>query len=222
MTSHNGAWRQPLARASRFLPAVAGAALLLGGLPSSLHAQQSNCVVGVSWNNFQEERWAKWDEPAIKAALAAGGATYISNDAKSSAETQASNVENLISQGANVADHPGPGRHGDQAGRGQRGRPGHPGHRLRPADRGSAGAVHHLRQRRGRAHAGAGRVRACSRRATTSSSRATRPTRTPTSCAAATTRSSRTPSTAATSRSSARPIPTTGIRRRRRPRWSSS
>ena len=61
-----------------------------------------NCTVGVSWNNYQEERWAKWDEPAIKAALEAGGAKYISNDAKSSAETQASNVENLISQGANV------------------------------------------------------------------------------------------------------------------------
>ena len=29
-------------------------------------------------------------------------ARYISNDAKSSAETQASNVENLMSQGANV------------------------------------------------------------------------------------------------------------------------
>ena len=37
-----------------------------------------------------------------KAAIEAGGGTYISNDAKSSAETQASNVENLISQGANV------------------------------------------------------------------------------------------------------------------------
>jgi D-xylose transport system substrate-binding protein len=60
------------------------------------------CVVGVSWNNYQEERWAKWDEPAIKAALTAGGATYISNDAKSSAETQANNVDNLISQGAKV------------------------------------------------------------------------------------------------------------------------
>ena len=60
------------------------------------------CVVGVSWNNYQEERWAKFDEPAIKAAVEAGGGTYISNDAKSSAETQASNVENLISQGANV------------------------------------------------------------------------------------------------------------------------
>jgi D-xylose transport system substrate-binding protein len=60
------------------------------------------CTVGVSWNNYQEERWAKFDEPAIKEAVEAGGGKYVSNDAKSSAETQASNVENLISQGANV------------------------------------------------------------------------------------------------------------------------
>jgi D-xylose transport system substrate-binding protein len=89
----------------RFLPAVLGLTLLASSLPGALHAapaQQASCIVGVSWNNFQEERWAKWDEPAIKAALDATGATYISNDAKSSAETQASNVENLISQGANV------------------------------------------------------------------------------------------------------------------------
>jgi D-xylose transport system substrate-binding protein len=56
----------------------------------------------VSWNNYQEERWAKWDEPALQEAIEAGGGSYISNDAKSSAETQASNLENLISQGANV------------------------------------------------------------------------------------------------------------------------
>src|SRR6266566_959212 len=60
------------------------------------------CTIGVSWNNYQEERWAKWDEPAIKAAISAGGGKYISNDAKSSAETQASNVDNLTSQGAKV------------------------------------------------------------------------------------------------------------------------
>src|SRR2546430_1764734 len=63
----------------------------------------AGCTVGVSWNNYQEERWAKWDEPAMKKAIEAGGGKYISNDAKSSAETQASNVDNLISQGAKVA-----------------------------------------------------------------------------------------------------------------------
>jgi D-xylose transport system substrate-binding protein len=65
-------------------------------------AAAGDCNVGMSWNNYQEERWAKWDEPAIKAAVEAGGGTYIANDAKSSAETQATNVENLISQGAKV------------------------------------------------------------------------------------------------------------------------
>ena len=61
-----------------------------------------DCTVGVSWNNYQEERWALWDEPAIEDALAAAGAEYVSNDAASSAETQASNVENLIADGADV------------------------------------------------------------------------------------------------------------------------
>jgi D-xylose transport system substrate-binding protein len=60
------------------------------------------CKVGVSFNNYQEPRWAKFDEPAIKAAVTAGGGTYESNDAKSSAATQTTNVENLISGGANV------------------------------------------------------------------------------------------------------------------------
>ena len=71
-----------------------------GGSDTTAAAGGEGCTVGVSWNNYQEERWAKWDEPAIKAAIEAGGGTYISNDAKSSAETQATNLENLISQGA--------------------------------------------------------------------------------------------------------------------------
>lgn len=82
-------------------PASAVASAATGGStgPGSATA---GCTVGVSWNNYQEERWAKWDEPAIKAALQAGGASYISNDAKSSAETQLNNVQNLITQGAKV------------------------------------------------------------------------------------------------------------------------
>jgi D-xylose transport system substrate-binding protein len=65
-------------------------------------AAGGGCTVGMSWNNYQEERWAKWDEPAIKKAIEDAGGTYIANDAKSSAETQATNVENLINQGAKV------------------------------------------------------------------------------------------------------------------------
>ena len=59
-------------------------------------------IVGVSWNNYNEERWALWDEPAIQEALDQAGATYISSDAGSSAEQQLTDVENLIAQGADA------------------------------------------------------------------------------------------------------------------------
>ena len=52
-------------------------------------------TVGVSWSNFQEERW-QTDEAAIVAALEAAGAEYISADAQSSAAQQLSNIESLI------------------------------------------------------------------------------------------------------------------------------
>ncbi len=58
-------------------------------------------TVGVSWSNFQEERW-KTDEAAIRAALDEAGAEYISTDAQSSAAKQLSDVESLIAQGADV------------------------------------------------------------------------------------------------------------------------
>ncbi|MCW5695601.1 MAG: D-xylose ABC transporter substrate-binding protein [Bauldia sp.] len=74
--------------------AAAGMAALSGGA-------QAQTIVGVSWANFQEERW-KTDEAAIVAALEAAGATYISADAQSSAAKQLTDVENLISQGADV------------------------------------------------------------------------------------------------------------------------
>src|SRR5437879_12073271 len=73
-----------------------------GGGGGAAGTAAAGCTVGVSWNNYQEERWAKWDEPAMKKAIEAGGGKYVSNDAKSSAETQASNVDNLISQGGHV------------------------------------------------------------------------------------------------------------------------
>ncbi|MVS98476.1 D-xylose ABC transporter substrate-binding protein [Devosia marina] len=64
-------------------------------------AAQDQIVVGVSWNNFQEERW-KTDEAAIRAALDAAGAEYISADAQSSASKQLTDIESLISQGADA------------------------------------------------------------------------------------------------------------------------
>ncbi|MEL6518677.1 MAG: substrate-binding domain-containing protein, partial [Pseudomonadota bacterium] len=58
-------------------------------------------TVGVSWSNFQEERW-KTDEAAMVGALEAAGATYISADAQSSSAKQLSDIESLIAQGAEV------------------------------------------------------------------------------------------------------------------------
>src|SRR3546814_10845540 len=56
-------------------------------------------MIGVSWSNFQEERW-KTDEAAIKAAIAKAGGTYISADAQSSPAKQLTDVEGLIAKGA--------------------------------------------------------------------------------------------------------------------------
>jgi D-xylose transport system substrate-binding protein len=64
-------------------------------------AQAKGKVIGVSWSNFQEERW-KTDEAAIKAVVAADGDRYISADAQSSAQKQLTDIESLIAQGANA------------------------------------------------------------------------------------------------------------------------
>jgi D-xylose transport system substrate-binding protein len=58
-------------------------------------------VIGVSWSNFQEERW-KTDEAAMKAAIEAAGDRYISADAQSNPGKQLTDVESLIAQGANA------------------------------------------------------------------------------------------------------------------------
>jgi D-xylose transport system substrate-binding protein len=58
-------------------------------------------TVGVSWSNFQEERW-KTDEAAIKAQLEKLGAKYISADAGGSPEKQLADIDGLISKGAKV------------------------------------------------------------------------------------------------------------------------
>ncbi|MGH1415452.1 MAG: D-xylose ABC transporter substrate-binding protein [Pelagimonas sp.] len=64
-------------------------------------AMAEGLTIGVSWSNFQEERW-KTDEAAIKSALDAAGASYISADAQSSSGKQLSDIESLIAQGADA------------------------------------------------------------------------------------------------------------------------
>ena len=58
-------------------------------------------VVGVSWSNFQEERW-KTDEAAIKGQLEKLGAKYISADAGGSPEKQLADIDGLMAKGAKV------------------------------------------------------------------------------------------------------------------------
>lgn len=72
--------------------------VLLGTTAASA---QDQLVIGVSWNNFQEERW-KTDEFALQAAVTAAGARYISADAQSSAGKQLTDIESLIAQGADA------------------------------------------------------------------------------------------------------------------------
>ncbi|MFN3969778.1 MAG: substrate-binding domain-containing protein [Gemmobacter sp.] len=79
--------------------AILAAVVAVTGFSSSALAQ--GLTVGVSWSNFQEERW-KTDEAAIKSALEAAGNKYISADAQASAAKQLTDVEALIAQGANA------------------------------------------------------------------------------------------------------------------------
>ncbi|WP_019953996.1 D-xylose ABC transporter substrate-binding protein [Yoonia vestfoldensis] len=78
---------------------IIAAAIAVAGFNSAALAQ--DLTVGVSWSNFQEERW-KTDEAAIRAALEAAGATYVSADAQSSSAKQLSDVESLIAQGVDA------------------------------------------------------------------------------------------------------------------------
>ena len=60
------------------------------------------CTVGVSWNNFQQPRWAAHDKPNIQKTVEAGGGTYIDADANLVNEQQLTDIDTLISKGAKV------------------------------------------------------------------------------------------------------------------------
>jgi D-xylose transport system substrate-binding protein len=69
--------------------------------PASASAAAA-CKVAVSWNNFQQPRWAAFDEPGIRDTVTAGGGEYISADANLSTEQQLTDVTTMLGQGANV------------------------------------------------------------------------------------------------------------------------
>jgi D-xylose transport system substrate-binding protein len=89
---------------------LAGAMVILSACSSSTPSggaaasggTANGCTVGVSWNNYSQERWKKADEPAMQKAIAAKGGKYIRADANDKAEQQLTDIDNLINQGAKV------------------------------------------------------------------------------------------------------------------------
>ncbi len=69
---------------------------------ASAPASAGACTVGVSWNNFQQPRWAATDKPNIQKTVEAGGGKYIDADANLNNEQQLTDVDTLISKGAKV------------------------------------------------------------------------------------------------------------------------
>jgi len=92
----------------RRLAALLGTAAVVlagcsGGSPSpSGGTGASDCVVAVSWNNFQQPRWAAADKPNIQKVVEDAGGTFIDADANLSNEQQITDVNTLISKGAKV------------------------------------------------------------------------------------------------------------------------
>jgi len=73
--------------------------LIAGAMLATFGSLAMAQLVGVSWSNFQEERW-KTDEKAIKDQLAKLGASYVSADAGGSAEKQLADIDGLLAKGA--------------------------------------------------------------------------------------------------------------------------
>jgi D-xylose transport system substrate-binding protein len=96
-----GATTRPSATAGAPASAPATAAGPTAGAPTA-SAATSECTVAVSWNNFQQPRWAAHDEPGIRDTVEEAGGTYISTDANLSNEQQDTDVDTLIQRGANV------------------------------------------------------------------------------------------------------------------------
>ena len=63
---------------------------------------ESDCFVGVSWNNFQQPRWAAKDQPNLQQTVEDGGGTYTDADANLDSEQQLTDVESMIGQGIDV------------------------------------------------------------------------------------------------------------------------
>ena len=143
----------------------------------------AGCKVGVSWNNFKEQRWATWDEPGIGRRSRARGGNHIEHRRRvlRRAAGDRRRAPHLAGRGGD--HHPRPGRHGDPADRAGRRRSGHPGGRVRPADRERARLLPQLRQPRASASCMAEKIFQLVPKGNYAIIKGNRPTPTPTSCA---------------------------------------
>jgi D-xylose transport system substrate-binding protein len=82
--------------------ASAGASAAAGGSAAAAGSAGAGCTVGVSWNNFQQPRWAAHDKPNIQKTVEAQGGKYIDADANLKSEQQATDIDTMISKGAKV------------------------------------------------------------------------------------------------------------------------
>jgi len=85
---------------------VASAAAMVGtsmAATGAVVAQDDGvCNVGVSWNNFEQPRWAATDKPNMQATIEAAGGTFTDFDARLDSTQQQTDVETLINGGADV------------------------------------------------------------------------------------------------------------------------
>lgn len=81
---------------------VAATGAIASGGAVAFAADDDECIIAVSWREFQEERWALRDKPSIVAVADAAGCTYIESDAGNSPEKQFADIEQLINQGADA------------------------------------------------------------------------------------------------------------------------
>lgn len=65
-------------------------------------APATDCTVAVSWNNFQQPRWAAKDKPNIQETVEEGGGTYTDADADLDTEQQLTDIETFINQDVDV------------------------------------------------------------------------------------------------------------------------
>jgi D-xylose transport system substrate-binding protein len=71
-------------------------------VPTAAPTPVDQCIVGVSWNNFQQPRWAAKDRPSMRKVVTDGGGLFLDFDANLSNTQQLTDVQTLINQGADV------------------------------------------------------------------------------------------------------------------------